>query len=89
MSLKKILEKKFFPYVIKPGRYTGSETGLILKNPEGKTKYLHAFPEKYELGQSYLGLQTIYHIVNGDDRFICERVAMRIEDASLSMLIPA
>ncbi|NOY87955.1 MAG: TIGR03960 family B12-binding radical SAM protein [FCB group bacterium] len=69
-----LLEKKFFPYVIKPGRYAGGEIGQIVKNPDGKLNYLHAFPDKYELGESYLGLQTIYHIINRDDRFLCERV---------------
>lgn len=71
--LKNELEKRFFPYVIKPGRYAGGEPGSIIKNHSGKTLYCHAFPDKYEIGQSYLGLQSIYHIVNSDDRFVCER----------------
>lgn len=69
-----LLENKLFPHVIKPGRYTGGEIGQTVKNPLGKIKYLHAFPDKYELGQSYLGLQILYHLVNSDDRFLCERV---------------
>ncbi len=72
--MKQLLDNKFFPYVIKPGRYSGGEPGQIVKEPEGRTSYLHAFPDKYELGQSYNGLQTLYHIVNNDDRFLCERV---------------
>jgi radical SAM family uncharacterized protein/radical SAM-linked protein len=79
--MKQILEKKLFPHVIKPGRYTGGEIGQIVKDPTGKTKYLHAFPDKYELGQSYLGLQTLYHVVNSDDRFLCERVFAVDNDA--------
>ncbi len=71
--LKNDLEKRFFPYVIKPGRYAGGEPGTVTKDHEGKTLYCHAYPDKYELGQSYLGLQTLYHIVNSDDRFVCER----------------
>ena len=71
--LKNELEKRFFPYVIKPGRYAGGEPGTITKNTDGKTLYCHAFPDKYEIGQSYLGLQTMYHIVNSDERFVCER----------------
>ncbi|MBN1212043.1 MAG: TIGR03960 family B12-binding radical SAM protein [candidate division Zixibacteria bacterium] len=72
--MRTLLEKKLFPFVIKPGRYTGGEPGQIVKDPEGRLNYLHAYPDKYELGQSYLGLQTIYHIINSDDRFLCERV---------------
>lgn len=71
--LKNELEKRFFPYVIKPGRYAGGEPGTICKDHNGKTLYCHAFPDKYEIGQSYLGLQSIYHIINSDDRFVCER----------------
>ena len=71
--IKDILEKKFFPYVIKPGRYAGGEPGSICKNHENRTSYLHAFPDKYEIGHSYFGLQTIYNVVNKDDRFVCER----------------
>ncbi|HDL01880.1 MAG TPA: B12-binding domain-containing radical SAM protein, partial [candidate division Zixibacteria bacterium] len=71
--LKNELEKRFFPYVIKPGRYAGGEPGTVIKDHSGKTLYCHAFPDKYEIGQSYLGLQSIYHIVNSDDRFVCER----------------
>jgi radical SAM family uncharacterized protein/radical SAM-linked protein len=79
--MREQLEKKFFPFVIKPGRYAGGEMGQIIKNPDGKVKYLHAFPDKYELGQSYLGLQTLYHVVNSDDRFLCERVFAVDSDA--------
>ena len=83
--MKNLLEKKLFPHVIKPGRYTGGEIGQIVKNPEGKTKYLHAFPDKYELGQAYMGLQTLYHIVNKDERFLCERAYAVDSDAETIM----
>jgi len=66
---------------MKPGRYTGGELGRIVKDPTDRLKYLHAFPDKYEIGQSYIGLQTLYHIVNEDDRFLCERVFAVDRDA--------
>jgi len=72
--MKDLLEKKLFPFVIKPGRYTGGEPGQIIKDPVGRVNYLHAYPDKYDIGQSYVGLQTLYHIINSDDRFLCERV---------------
>ncbi len=74
MSLRDQLNKRFFPFVIKPGRYSGGEPGQIIKDPSGRLRYLHVFPDKYEIGQSYPGLQTLYHIVNRDERFLCERV---------------
>ncbi|MDF1544132.1 MAG: TIGR03960 family B12-binding radical SAM protein [bacterium] len=83
--MKQLLENEFFPYVIKPGRYAGGEPGQIVKDPKGRTKYLHAFPDKYELGQSYNGLQTLYHIVNKDDRFLCERAFAIDTDAETVM----
>jgi len=79
--MRELLKKKFFPFVIKPGRYAGGEPGQIVKDPAGRLKYLHAFPDKYELGQSYVGLQTLYHIINQDDRFLCERVFAVDRDA--------
>ncbi|UCE25116.1 MAG: TIGR03960 family B12-binding radical SAM protein [Candidatus Zixiibacteriota bacterium] len=79
--MRELLEQKFFPFVIKPGRYAGGEPGQTVKFPDSRVKYLHAFPDKYELGQSYLGLQSLYHIINSDDRFLCERVFAIDRDA--------
>jgi radical SAM family uncharacterized protein/radical SAM-linked protein len=79
--MKNLLEKKLLPFVIKPGRYAGGEPGQIIKDPDNRTTYLHAYPDKYEIGMSYVGLQTIYHIVNSRDHFICERVFAIDRDA--------
>ncbi len=79
--MKTLLETKLFPFVVKPGRYAGGELGRIVKDPANRLSYLHAFPDKYELGQAYLGLQTLYHVVNSDDRFLCERVFAVDHDA--------
>ncbi|MEW5994101.1 MAG: TIGR03960 family B12-binding radical SAM protein [Candidatus Zixiibacteriota bacterium] len=79
--MRALLERTLFPYIIRPGRYAGGEPGQVVKDPAGRVKYLHAFPDKYEIGQSYIGLQTLYHIVNSDDRFLCERVFAVDRDA--------
>ena len=79
--MRKLIEEKFLPYVIKPGRYAGGEPGQIVKDPSGRVNYLHAFPDKYEIGQSFYGLQELYHLVNGDDRFLAERVFAVDRDA--------
>jgi len=83
--MREILERKFFPHVIKPGRYAGGEPGQIVKDPEGRVSYLHAYADKYEVGQSYVGLQSLYHIVNKDDRFLCERVYAPDVDAEAQL----
>ena len=79
--MRDLLEEKFFPFVVKPGRYAGGEIGQIVKDRSGRFAYLHAYPDKYELGQSYPGLQILYHRVNSDDRFLCERVFAIDHDA--------
>ncbi len=83
--MRELLNQKFFPFVIKPGRYCGGEPGQIVKNPEERVKYLHAYPDRYEIGHAYVGLQTIYHVVNSDDRFLCERVFSVDHDAEAIM----
>jgi len=79
--MRKLIEEKLLPFVIKPGRYSGGEPGQIVKDPAGRVNYLIAFPDKYEIGQSYYGLQILYHIVNSDDRFLAERVFAVDRDA--------
>ncbi|MFQ5499194.1 MAG: TIGR03960 family B12-binding radical SAM protein [Candidatus Zixiibacteriota bacterium] len=79
--MRRLLEEKLFPHVIKPGRYTGGEPGQVIKSPSGRVSYLHAYPDKYEIGQSYVGLQSLYHIINSDDRFLCERAFAPDSDA--------
>ncbi|MEA2031112.1 MAG: TIGR03960 family B12-binding radical SAM protein [candidate division Zixibacteria bacterium] len=83
--MRENLQKRFFPFVMKPGRYAGGEPGQIVKDPAGRVCYLHAFPDKYELGQAYLGLQTLYNVVNQDNRFLCERVFAVDRDAEKIM----
>jgi len=61
--------------VEKPGRYTGGEWNSIRKDlSEMKTRFGFAFPDTYEIGMSYLGLQIIYHILNRIESVYCERV---------------
>jgi len=79
--MRKLIEEKLLPFVIKPGRYAGGEPGQIVKDPTDRVSYLMAFPDKYEIGQSYYGLQLLYHIVNSDDRFLAERVFAVDRDA--------
>ncbi len=83
--MKNLLEQKFFPFVIKPGRYAGGEMGQVVKDPADRVGYLHVYPDKYEIGQSYVGLQSLYHIINRDDRFLCERAFAVDTDAEAIM----
>jgi radical SAM superfamily enzyme YgiQ (UPF0313 family) len=79
--MQHLLEKKFFPFVIKPGRYIGGEPGQIVKPEDNKFKVALGYPDMYEIGMSYNGLQILYNIINRDNRFLCERFFAPDRDA--------
>lgn len=70
--------------VEKPARYIGGEVNSIKKDPEQVAVRMgFAFPDTYEIGMSYMGLQILYNILNKNDDIYCERVfapAMDMED---------
>lgn len=78
-ELDKILRK-----VEKPARYTGGEVNMVRKNPEDVAVRMgFAFPDTYEIGMSYMGLQILYNILNQNDSIYCERIfapAMDMEE---------
>ncbi len=84
-NMQHVLEEKLFPFVIKPGQYTGGELGHIVKSPENCLKFALGYPDKYEIGMSYLGTQILYHLINKDDRFLCERFFAFDTDAEAIM----
>lgn len=50
------------------------EVGYIRKPHGGRLRIALAFPNTYFVGMSNLGLQTVYRLLNADDRVVCERV---------------
>jgi len=78
-NLYKILETKLFPFVQKPGRYTGGEQNTIAKN-DAKLNGVLCFPELYDIGMSHYGSQILYHIVNSNENWALERAYMPWED---------
>ncbi len=61
--------------VEKPARYTGHEVNEIVKPVGEHTLHMaFAFPDLYEIGMSYLGLQILYDIVNKHNDLFMERV---------------
>ncbi|MDO5302632.1 MAG: TIGR03960 family B12-binding radical SAM protein [Clostridia bacterium] len=60
--------------VEKPARYIGGEYNIAIKEPESvKTRFVFAFPDLYEIGMSYMGLQILYHNLNKEEDIYCER----------------
>lgn len=80
-KMKHLLEEKFLPFVNRPGRYIGGELGSVIKSPEGRLNVALGYPDMYEVGMSYLGIQILYNIINNDDRFLCERFFAPDHDA--------
>jgi radical SAM family uncharacterized protein/radical SAM-linked protein len=67
--------KEFLSIVSKPVRYLGQEIHSIRKDPaEIKLRFCLAFPDVYEVGMSHLGIQILYHLLNGKNGVACERV---------------
>jgi len=79
--LSKRIKKELLPFVIKPGRYIGNELNVIKKEPAGKLKFALIYPDIYEIGMSYLGLQILYHIINKRSTTLCERAFLPWPDA--------
>jgi radical SAM superfamily enzyme YgiQ (UPF0313 family) len=50
------------------------EVGYIRKPHGGRLRVALAFPNTYFVGMSNLGLQTVYQLLNADERVVCERV---------------
>ncbi len=74
MNIDKDLER-ILRRVEKPARYIGGEVNIVRKDPaEVKTRMAFAFPDTYEIGMSYLGLQILYNILNRNPDIYCERV---------------
>jgi radical SAM family uncharacterized protein/radical SAM-linked protein len=68
------LDKEVLPFVTKPGRYVGNELNSIHKGHEnGILKIALCFPEMYEIGMSYLGMQILYDLINRRPDCLAER----------------
>ncbi|MDD4238085.1 MAG: TIGR03960 family B12-binding radical SAM protein [Desulfotomaculaceae bacterium] len=66
---------QILPLVKKPARYAGGEWNAIHKEwSDVDLRVAFAFPDVYEVGMSYLGLQIFYDIVNRREDALMERV---------------
>lgn len=72
--------------VEKPGRYIGGECNSIVKDPKDvKVHFAFAFPDLYEIGMSFVGLQILYHILNKEEDIYCERAFAPARDMEKAM----
>ena len=62
------------PQTTKPYRYVGGEEGAIKKDlSKVELKTCLMFPDMYEVAISNLGHRILYHILNKDERILCDR----------------
>ncbi|SDC40452.1 MULTISPECIES: TIGR03960 family B12-binding radical SAM protein [unclassified Candidatus Frackibacter] len=90
-EIEKRLEK-ILPKVSKPTRYLGNELNAVHKEfSQDKVSVALAFPDRYEVGMSHLGIKILYHLLNRRDDIVAERVYapwFDLEDKIREMKIP-
>ena len=73
-SIDEIRLKKDLLDVMKPYQYIGHEYLADEKNFDNSdVKILFAFPDKYEVGISNLGVRVLYHVVNKHEGLMADR----------------
>lgn len=60
--------------VQKPVRYIGDEWNAVMEKPNADLRFAFSYPDVYEVGMSYLGLQILYGLLNQQPWIWCERV---------------
>ncbi len=72
---KLALSDEILMAVDKPSRYIGNEINMVVKDPEKvDIRFAMCFPDVYEIGMSYLGIQILYDMFNRREDTYCERV---------------
>ena len=72
---KLALSDEILMAVDKPSRYIGHEINMVEKDPSSvDIRYAMCFPDVYEIGMSYLGIQILYDMFNRREDTYCERV---------------
>ena len=80
MNIDKELQK-LLNRVEKPARYIGGEVNSVSKAPDSVSiRFGFAFPDTYEIGMSYMGMQILYNILNKYADIYCERIFAPAED---------
>jgi radical SAM family uncharacterized protein len=56
------------------GQANETEIGTIRKSWRGRIRFALVYPNRYHLGMSNLGFQSVYRLLNNYDHIVCERV---------------
>ncbi|MCI7812923.1 MAG: TIGR03960 family B12-binding radical SAM protein [Lachnospiraceae bacterium] len=72
---KLALDDEILLNIEKPARYIGNEVNSVMKDKDKiDVRICLCFPDLYEIGMSYLGIQILYDMFNQRDDLWCERV---------------
>ena len=72
---KLALSEQILMNIEKPARYIGNEVNMVSKDPDCiDIRFAMCFPDVYEIGMSYLGIQILYDMFNRREDTYCERV---------------
>ncbi|MCR5147671.1 MAG: TIGR03960 family B12-binding radical SAM protein [Eubacterium sp.] len=72
---KLALSDEILMAVEKPSRYIGHEVNMVEKDlSKIDIRFAMCFPDVYEIGMSYLGIQILYDMFNRREDTYCERV---------------
>jgi radical SAM family uncharacterized protein len=55
------------------GQAIETEVGTVRKSWRGRTRIALVYPNRYHVGMSNLGFQTVYRLLNDYDHIVCER----------------
>jgi radical SAM superfamily enzyme YgiQ (UPF0313 family) len=84
--LSERVEDEFLPFVRRPGRYIGGEVNQVKKDwRQCEVRVALCFPDVYEIGMSYRGLEIIYDCLNRMEGVAAERVFSPWGDAEKVM----
>lgn len=74
-KVKDVVSRQLLPVVRRPARYIGGEINQVVKDLSAcDVRLALCFPDIYEIGMSYLGLELLYAICNGLEGVAAERV---------------
>ncbi len=72
---KLALSDEILMSIEKPARYIGNEINMTVKDiNKVEIRFAMCFPDVYEIGMSYLGIQILYDMFNRREDTYCERV---------------
>jgi len=72
---KLALSERILMNIEKPARYIGNEVNIVKKDLDKIDIHMAmCFPDVYEIGMSYLGIQILYGMFNRREDTYCERV---------------